>query len=234
MLLGGVQKFSAIDYPGKLSAIVFTIGCNFRCPFCHNPELVLPEQIKDQPIFSEKEFFNFLKERKGLLDGVCITGGEPTVQSDLSNFIQKIKNLGYLVKLDSNGSNPKVLRDLLEKKIVDYLAMDIKSPLEKYSLATGVEINLDDIKESIELVKQFPKYEFRTTVVPDLIQKEDIEAIGHWLKGSSLYTLQQYHQDKTIDPEYEKKEPYSDEIIKSFAQVAKPFFKKVEVKGIME
>ena len=233
MLIGGLQKFSVIDYPGKIVATIFTAGCNFRCPFCHNPELVLPEKIKDQPMFSEEKFFDFLGQRKKLLDGICITGGEPTIHDDLVDFIRQIKEKGYLVKLDSNGSRPEILRQLLKDHLVDYLAMDIKTSKEKYSLGAGVEINLDTIEESIKLVQQFPEYEFRTTVAPNIVEEDDILKVGQWLKGAKLYALQQYHADKTIDPDYEKVEPYPDEVLEKMFQIAQPFFEKVEVRGTL-
>ncbi len=232
MLIGGVQKFSLIDYPGKIVATIFTVGCNFRCPFCHNPELVLTSQIKNQPKFSEIEFFNFLNSRKGFLDGVCITGGEPTIHNDLIDFLKRIKEKGYLVKLDSNGSRPNVLQRLLDNNLVDYLAMDIKTSKDKYSRATGVKIDLDKIEKSIALARQFPKYEFRTTVVPKIVEENDILKISQWLTGSNLYVLQQYHTNKTINSDYEKVLPYSNKTLKKMFEIAQPFFKKVILRGI--
>ncbi|TSA55631.1 anaerobic ribonucleoside-triphosphate reductase activating protein, partial [bacterium] len=134
MLFGGLQKTTLVDYPGKVAATIFTTGCNFRCPYCHNPELVLPELIKKQPKITEKEILDFLKERQKLLEGVCITGGEPTIQSDLIDFIKKVKDLGFLVKLDTNGSCSDVLNSLIERELIDYVAMDIKAPKQKYEL----------------------------------------------------------------------------------------------------
>ena len=134
MLFGGLQKTTLVDYPGKVAATIFTTGCNFRCPYCHNPELVLPELIKKQPKITEKEILDFLKERQKLLEGICITGGEPAIQPDLIDFVKKVKDLGFLIKIDTNGSCPDVLNNLIEEKLIDYVAMDIKAPKEKYEI----------------------------------------------------------------------------------------------------
>jgi pyruvate formate lyase activating enzyme len=195
MLLGGLQKMTLIDYPGKIAATVFTVGCNFRCPFCHNPELVLSSQftvsVDDNSL--EKEFFEFLKTRQNKLDGVCITGGEPTLQSDLVKFISKIKKLGFAVKLDSNGTRPDILKEIFEKKLVDYVAMDIKSDLINYEKVCQVKVDLERIKTSVDLIKNSGvNYEFRTTVVPGLHREKDFEEIVQWLAGSRRYVLQRY------------------------------------------
>ena len=162
---------------------MFLAGCNFRCPWCYSSELVLPEKIKKQPRISEKELFKFLKDKKGLLDGVVLCGGEPSLNNDLPEFIRKIRNLGFSVKLDTNGSNPKMLEELIKKRLVDYIAMDVKAPLglnfqvpsTKYQKATGVKVNLENIKKSIEIIKKSGiDYEFRTTVVPALHTRKDI------------------------------------------------------------
>lgn len=221
MTIGGLQKITLIDYPGKISCTVFCLGCNFRCPFCYNAELVLPEKIKEQSRVDEKEFFNFLKERKGLLEGVVLCGGEPCFCKDLPDFIRKIRKLGYLVKLDTNGSNPKMLKDLIDEKLIDYVAMDIKAPLAqfpisnyqfpKYEKATGTKVDLDKIKKSVEIIKNSGiDYEFRTTVVPGIHTKEDIVEIAKWIGGPKVkYYLQNFRPEKTIDPEYEKCRPFN-------------------------
>ncbi len=201
MLLGGLQKLTLLDYPGKVAATVFTAGCNFRCPFCHNPELVLSSRftvsVGDNTL--EKDFFAFLEKRQGKLDGVCITGGEPTLQNDLIAFITKIKKMGFLVKLDSNGSRPDVLRKLLRRKMVDYLAMDIKSSLPNYDRACNMKVDLERIKLSVDLIKNSGiDYEFRTTVVPGLHQEDDFIEIADWLKGSKRYVLQKYQDSGKI------------------------------------
>ncbi|TSC53635.1 MAG: pyruvate formate lyase activating enzyme [Parcubacteria group bacterium LiPW_39] len=177
MLLGGLQKLTLIDYPGKIAATVFTVGCNFDCPFCHNPELVDPQKIKKQPRIAEKYFFEFLDDRRGMLEGVCITGGEPTLQPDLPDFISQIKNLGFLVKLDTNGTNPTMLEKLLAANLVDFVAMDIKAPLEKYKKVAGKNVSLENIQRSVELTRRAPDYEFRTTVLPALHSRKDILSI---------------------------------------------------------
>jgi len=187
-----------IDYPGKIAATVFTAGCNFRCPFCHNPELVHGSQLivhsDKQNKKLEREFFEFLKTRQGKLDGVCVTGGEPTLQPDLVEFISKIKKLGFAVKLDSNGTRPDVLRELFEKKLVDYVAMDIKSNLANYEKVCETKVDLERIKDSVELIRNSGiDYEFRTTVVPGLHKESDFEEIADWLDGAKKYTIQKYH-----------------------------------------
>ena len=180
----GFNKLTLLDYPGRLACTIFLGHCNFRCPFCHNAGLVLaPEK---EPVIPLEEVLGTLKKRKGILDGVCITGGEPTMSAHLPEFIERIKELGYSVKLDTNGSNPKMLKSLVERKMLDYVAMDIKNSPQKYSMTTGMtQLNLDAIHESVEFLKTgVVDYEFRTTVVKELHQKEDIRMIGKWLSGS--------------------------------------------------
>ncbi|MGC8971837.1 MAG: anaerobic ribonucleoside-triphosphate reductase activating protein, partial [bacterium] len=163
MLIGGLQKFSLIDYPGKISAVIFTKGCNFRCPYCHNPELVI---FDGKDLIEEDYIFSFLREKRGKLDGVVLTGGEPTLQSDLINFLKEIKGLGFFTKLDTNGSNPEVIERLLEEKILDYIAMDIKANLEKYNDVTHSNVDIEKIKKSIDIIMHSGiDYEFRTTIV---------------------------------------------------------------------
>ena len=209
MRIGGFQKFSLIDYPGKICAIVFTQGCNFRCPYCHNPELVKPSLFgKTIP---EEEIFSFLEKRKGKLDAVEITGGEPTLQKDLVDFIQRIKEIGYLVKLDTNGSNPEMLEIIINHGLVDYIAMDIKAPLEKYKEVIHSVINPEKIKRSIRTIMSSNiKYEFRTTVVKSQLSKEDIINIGKLIEGAELYILQKFIPSKTLDPNFLNEKTYSD------------------------
>jgi pyruvate formate lyase activating enzyme len=182
MRIGGFQRFSLIDYPGKVSAVVFTQGCNFRCPYCHNPELVNPE-LFNKPI-SEKKVLSFFEMRRGLIDSVVITGGEPLLQSGLKDFLMHIKKMGYLVKLDTNGSQPQKLKELLTEGLLDYIAMDYKGPLGTYRKIVRVEINPADIKRSIELVTSSDiPYEMRTTVFSGLSKDNLIETM------TELYTL---------------------------------------------
>jgi len=195
MIFGGLQELTLIDYPGKIAATVFTIGCNFRCYYCHNPELVLPEKIKTTKTLSEEDILNFLKGRQGLLQGLCITGGEPTLDNCLLDFIKQVKALNFLVKLDTNGSNSEVLKNLLENKLLDYIAMDIKAPLAKYATVVGAEINPNHIQESIKLIRQSGlEYEFRTTVAPGLTT-QDILDIVPLIEGADNYYLQVFHDN---------------------------------------
>lgn len=191
MLISGLQKLTLLDYPEKTACTVFTYGCSFRCPFCHNALLVTENPCD---IIPEDEVLSFLRKRQGILDGVCITGGEPTNQKDLIPFMRKVKDMGYLLKLDTNGYNPQVLSDILSEGLCDYVAMDIKNALEKYSLTAGTEIDTKKIKKSIELIKEkAPDYEFRTTVVSEFHTETDIENICKSLieKDSKFY-LQQF------------------------------------------
>ncbi len=207
MRLGGLQKTTLIDYPGKVGAIIFTIGCNFRCPYCHNPELV-DETATQIP---EEEIFAFLAKRKGLLDAVTITGGEPTLHDDLVPFIRKIKEMGFLVKLDTNGTNPHVVKQLIDENLVDYIAMDIKSPIEKYSGTVARPVDVERIRESIALLIQGKiGYEFRTTIVKSLLTFDDIRGIGEDIKGAKRYYLQKFVPTKTLNPAFIRKTTYSD------------------------
>jgi len=231
MEIGGLQKLTLIDYPGRLAATVFIIGCDFRCPFCYSPELVLPEKIKNQPRILEKDFFDFLKERKGLLEGVVICGGEPTIHQKLPDFCKKIKKLEYLIKLDTNGSNPEMLKKLINKKLIDYVAMDIKAPKAKYSEAAGVKVNIKKIEESIDILKEGKiDYEFRSTVVPTILEKEDILKIAQWIGPAKKYYLQNFRPEKTINPKFEKIKPYPQEYLLEIQKVISPFFEICQVR----
>lgn len=209
MKIGGFQKFSLLDYPGKISAIVFTQGCNFCCPYCHNPEL-LPLNREAQ--MSQNEVLEFLKTRKGRLDAVVITGGEPTLQPYLLNFISEIKKLGYLVKLDTNGSNPIVLREILEHKLVDYVAMDVKAPLDKYSAYVNAHISTNNVIESIKLIiESNVEHEFRTTVVRSLLSEYDLCEVAKMLKGTKNYIMQKFVPSKVLDEHLLLADTYTDE-----------------------
>lgn len=189
MLIKGLQKLTLLDYPGKMACTVFTAGCNFRCPFCHNASLVT--NIDEERI-SEEEFFSFLQKRKGIIEGVCVTGGEPTLQPDLKDFLKKIKDLGYSVKLDTNGYRPEALKDIVNSGLVDYVAMDIKNSQAKYALTCGLDnLDITKINESVEfLMSGAVDYEFRTTVVKELHTEDDIQDIVSWIKGAKKYFLQ--------------------------------------------
>lgn len=198
MEIHGFNKTTLLDYPGYVAATIFTGSCNFRCPFCHNAGLVLDP--KGQEIISEEEVLTYLQKRKGILDGVCITGGEPTLQPDLKDFIKKIKDLGYLVKLDTNGYRPEVLWELLREDLLDYVAMDIKASRERYALAAGVKnLDLARIEESVGILKSCAiPHEFRTTVVKGIHDIQEFEAIGRWLEGSKAYYLQAFQENENM------------------------------------
>lgn len=237
MEIGGLQKLTLIDFPGRIAATVFLIGCNFKCPWCYSSELVLPEKIKLQPRISEKDFFNFLRERRELLEGVCIGGGEPTINKELSEFIKKIKKLGYLVKLDTNGSNPKMLKKLIDDNLIDYVAMDIKQAqisklkIQNYERAAGVKVDLNKIRKSIEIIKDSGiDYELRTTVVPTVHTKEDIIQIAKEISLAKKYYLQNFLPEKTIDPEFEKIKPYPQEYLLEIQKAISPFFEVCQVR----
>ncbi|OGZ32510.1 MAG: anaerobic ribonucleoside-triphosphate reductase activating protein [Candidatus Portnoybacteria bacterium RIFCSPLOWO2_12_FULL_39_9] len=248
MKIGGLEKLSLIDYPGKIAATVFVAGCGFRCGWCHNSELVLPEKIRNQPEIEEKDLFDFLDFRKGLLEGVCLTGGEPSLYSDLPVFIKKIKQKGFLVKLDTNGSNPKMLKKLLEERLLDFVAMDIKSSPEKYPQAIGMwEAKLptskcgklsfphlsDNIQKSVDLIRQSKiDYEFRSTIIPGLIDKKEIKKIGQWIRGAKCFALQQFRPEKTLDKAFQKIRPYSENKLKALVKIINPYVEKTVLRGI--
>ena len=214
MTFGGLEKFTLIDYPGKIACVAYTIGCNFRCPYCHNPELV-DETV--QMRITEKEFFDFLGERTHMLQGVVITGGEPTMHGDLPAVMERTKSLGYLVKLDTNGTNPVMLHQVVEAGIVDYVAMDIKSPLRKYSATVARPVDIDAIQSSIDFLLSSPvEYEFRTTVIKGMHAPEDIEEIGKEIKGAQRYFLQKFIPTKILNPQFIKKTTYSDKEFEGF------------------
>ncbi|MFA5088437.1 MAG: anaerobic ribonucleoside-triphosphate reductase activating protein [Candidatus Omnitrophota bacterium] len=186
-----MQKFSLIDYPGKASAVVFAQGCNFRCPFCHNPELVFPEAFS--ACLSLDEVLAFLEERAGRLDGVVVTGGEPTLQQGLINFLALVKRLGYFIKVDTNGSRPHVLREVIRLKLVDYLAMDIKAPLAKYPAVAGTEVSLGDIQESIGIIRDSGlEHQFRTTFYKPLLDEDDLAGARELAGGEKDFCVQEY------------------------------------------
>jgi pyruvate formate lyase activating enzyme len=230
LAIGGLQEITLIDYPGRLAATVFLIGCNFKCPFCYSRELVLPELIKKQPRLSGKKFFAFLKEKQGLLQGVVVCGGEPTIHGDLPEFIKKIKDLGFLVKLDTNGSNPEMLEKLIKEKLVDYFAMDVKH-CSQYDKATGIKADLAKIKKSVEIIKNSGvDYEFRTTVVPTIHTKEDIVVIAKFLGPAKKYYLQNFRSEKTIDPKFLQIKPYSDEYLLEIKKSIASFFETCAIR----
>lgn len=198
MYFCGINKTTLLDYPGHVAATVFTGGCNMRCPFCQNSSLVLDPV--GQPTVSQREVLDFLEKRKGILEGVCITGGEPTLQEGLEEFIRRVRELGCLVKLDTNGYRPQALRRLLEEGLLDYVAVDIKASRERYGVACGLpDVKLPLIEESVELLKHSSiDYEFRTTVVRGIHSPEEFTAIGQWLQGCRAYYLQSYRDSEEV------------------------------------
>lgn len=221
MTFGGLEKFTLIDYPGVPACVLYTVGCNFRCPYCHNPELV-DETVETR--LSEREVFDFLKERTKALGGVVITGGEPTMHTELPGVLASIKKLGYKVKLDSNGTNPAMLKKLVREKLVDYVAMDIKSPLARYSEVVARPVDLAAVRESIDFLLTAPvEYEFRTTIIKSLLSPEDIEEIGKEIKGAKKYYLQKFIPVKILNPQFKRKTTYSDEEFEMLRQKIQPY-----------
>jgi pyruvate formate lyase activating enzyme len=199
VVIGGFQKFSLADFPGKISAIVFTRGCNFRCPYCHNPELVDPARYT--PEIPQEEVLRFLGSRRGQLQGVVVTGGEPTLHDDLPVFVARIRELGFAVKLDTNGSNPDVLQGLIRDSLLDYVAMDIKAPLAAYPRIAGAPIRAEDIERSVHLVigSGLP-HEFRTTYEGSLLSTQDMAAIAEMVRGCAHFVVQGFRPSGALDP----------------------------------
>lgn len=238
MLIQGLQKLTLLDYPEKVACTIFTGGCNFRCPFCHNASLVV-DRGNLQPImsrkngeYSEEEIMEFLKKRKGILDGVCITGGEPLLQKNLEEFIGRIKELGFLVKLDTNGSFPGRLKAMVQSGLIDYVAMDIKNSREKYGETIGIEgYDTAPVEESVRfLMESGIPYEFRTTVVKEFHDRFSIRAIGEWIAGAPKYYLQQFvDSGDVICPGLHACEP---EELAVWREILRPFAGQVEVRGV--
>lgn len=233
MIISGLQKTSFIDYPDKIAAVVFTRGCDFRCAYCHNPELVDPGQFYPEKPMSE--IMDFFRRRQGVLEGVVITGGEPTLYPDLPEFIKALKKLGYLIKLDTNGTNFPMLEMLVKKQQVDYVAMDIKQALEKYSRITPVTPKLlAQVKQSLEFLLTKPvAYEFRTTILPKFFIKEDFTRIGKLIKGAEYYYLQQFRPQLTLDPALKDAHSFSEEDLESFKKLLQRYVAHCEIRGII-
>jgi len=236
MLIGGLEKLSLIDYPDHLAAIVFTQGCNFRCQFCYNPMLVLPNGkkgiVQKDHLIPEKDLFAFLLSRVSKLDGVVITGGEPTLHQDLPEFIIKIRKLGYKIKLDTNGTNPEMVKDLLDEQLLDYLAMDFKAPKEKYELVVGVPIDFSKIAKSVKIIKasNLP-HEFRTTIAPNLLNQADILVMAEFLAGDSRWYLQEFQSDKELVNEALEGSPmYTRRDLQEMADAARKYVKNCRVR----
>jgi len=230
MIIGGLQKTSLIDFPGKVSCVCFVSGCNFRCPYCHNPDLV---HHPGRSFVDEDTFLGFIRERQGFLDGVVISGGEPTLQKDLPAFVSLIKREGYAVKLDTNGSQPRMIQELMEKNLLDYVAMDIKTDPPLYPQFFNREIDLDSIRSSIRLIMASGvPYEFRTTCVRPFVDAETMETIGRLIQGCSLYVLQPFRQKRVLQPDFfeNRKAGYDQEEMMQLKTIAEPWVEKCIVR----
>lgn len=238
MQIHGLQKMTLLDFPGNVACTIFLGGCDFRCPYCHNFELV---DGSAEPIMDEGELFSFLEKRKGVLDGVCITGGEPCLRQDLPDFIRRIKALGYKIKLDTNGAHPDMVKELMDAQLIDYVAMDIKNCPEKYAITAGLtkRANSDLNKRfSIEAVEQTASlllegridYEFRTTVVERYHTEADFHEIGKWITGAKKYFLQQYVPRDTV-PDCTLTAP-SRETMEKFIKIVRQYVPSAELRGL--
>ena len=228
-MIKGLQTLTLLDYPGKVACTVFTGGCNFRCPFCHNGGIVLNPGA--EPSIPEEKVFDLLKKRRGVLEGVCITGGEPTLWKGLWDFAKEIKAMGYSVKLDTNGTNPELMHKLILAGVVDYVAMDVKNSPDKYAETIGVKgFNLQPVKDSVRLLMQGTAgYEFRTTVVKGMHTPQDIVEIGKWIQGAQKYFIQPYRDsDLVIDRSCER---HSDEELGALLAAAREYVPAAELRG---
>jgi pyruvate formate lyase activating enzyme len=236
MLIKGLQKLTLLDYPGKIACTVFLGGCNFRCPFCHNGSLVLPERMGET--MAMEDFFAFLDSRRGRLQGVCVSGGEPTLQADLPEFLSEIKARGFAVKLDTNGTNPEMLFSLINDGLVDYVAMDVKNSPKKYLQTTGLNAEcrmqnselIDRVRESASLLMQGRvDFEFRTTLMKELHTEEDIRAIGEWLRGNEKLFLQTYRDEGDLI--VGGFTPFAKEETERLLQIVKLYLPNAEIRG---
>ena len=230
MIIHVLQKLTLLDYPDKVACTVFTAGCNFRCPFCHNASLVLPEQFS--AAIDENDIISFLKKRKGVLDAVCITGGEPLLQPDILEFIKKIKNIGYLVKLDTNGSFPDKLKEIVSSGVIDYVAMDIKNSEKNYAKTCGLEkFDFDSIKRSVDFLLSGPTgYEFRTTAVREFHNEQAFRDITTLISGAENYFIQNYIDSG--DTVGEKCSGFTEKELSSFVDIVRPYVKNISTRGI--
>jgi len=242
MLIGGVQELTTLDFPGRLAAVVFTLGCNFRCGYCHNPQFVECQGETLTSRIPEEVFFKFLEKRKGKLEGVCISGGEPTLQPDILEFARKIKNMGFLVKLDTNGTMSGLLEKMIAEKVVDFFAMDIKTSLSRYGeiintfprsskSGVGEDLLINEVKKSKEIIQNSGlPYEFRTTAVKGKHTKEVFEEIGEWLKGAETYFIQNFRNKKTLAEEYKNEEGFSEKELAEFKKLMGKYVKNCEIR----
>ncbi len=231
MQISGLQKLTLLDYPGTVACTIFTAGCNFRCPFCHNAMLVLPEQIEEASL-SEDEVLSFLRKRQGVLEGVAVTGGEPLLHADMPQLLKKIKDLGYKIKLDTNGSNPKLLREIVQAGLVDRVAMDIKNSPESYPETVGCKVDMAAIEESKNfLLSGVIDYEFRTTVVKGIHTEESLVEAAKWIAGAKEYYLQQFKDSgNLIKPD--ELSAFDEKEMHALADAVREFVPAVEVRGV--
>ena len=229
MKLHGLQKMTLLDFPGRVACTVFLGGCDFRCPFCHNFELV---DGTEPPVMEDTEFFDFLESRKGLLDGVAVTGGEPCLHRDLPAFLERVRAMGFATTLDTAGYHPDLLKELLDRGLLDYIAMDIKNAPEKYAVTCGVEtVDLEKVRASIKLIMESGvPYEFRTTVVKELHEPEDFLSIGALIEGAEKYFLQQFTDRETVP--FDGLHAPAPEELDRYAALVAPFVKNAEVRGV--
>ncbi len=233
MIFGGFQKSSLIEYPGKISAVVFTIGCNFRCPFCQNYRLVIPEKYP-QDVYSEDDILKYLQKKKNLIDALSITGGEPTLHNEeLIRFMRMVKKIGLLLQLETNGTNPEFIEKAISEGLIDYVAMDIKGPLDKYPALTGIKkVNIHNIIKSVNIIlNQAPDYEFRTTFVP-LLKIADFHKIGKLIKGAKKYIIQKFEKQDVLSPQMflGMKEPTKQEALQA-AEIVKEYVSEAIIRG---
>lgn len=227
----GLEKFASKDFPGFISSTVFLGECNFRCPYCDNSDLVLrPQTLPTIPL---DVFINYLDSRKNWLEAICLSGGEPLLHKDLEELLSLVKERELLVKIDTNGSFPAKLERLINDKLIDYVAMDVKAPLERYQEVTKVKVKVEEIEESIEIIKNSHlDYMFRITVVPGLIGSEDIDKIGQMLRGSKIFQLQQFSPKTTLESDFLQRKPYESHVFQELVEIAKPYFGEIKVEGI--
>ncbi len=232
--VAGLQKLSLVDYPGHICAILFLQGCNMRCPFCHNAVLV-PCEYEDDQVYAQRweEVLDYLSHRRTFLEGVCITGGEPTLHKDLPNAIQELRSLGYKVKLDTNGTNPGMVEVLLREGQVDYIAMDVKTSLGRYGeLGIKNPATIEKIRDTIRIIMNLaPEYEFRTTVVPGFVEEDDIVEIVREISGARRYVLQAYRPEYVLDPDKAPTSIVGPEKIRRFVEIASPYVGEILVRG---
>jgi pyruvate formate lyase activating enzyme len=230
MIIAGFQKLSLVDFPGALSSVIFVQGCNFKCGFCQNPGLVGRDKKTE---VSETEILEFLSSRKKIIDGVVITGGEPCIYGDLPELIRKLKEKTFRTKLDTNGSNPELLEKIIREKILDYVALDLKTSPERYDLVADSPDVFKEVAKSIAIIKNSGVlYEFRTTCVPGVVGEEEIKKLGELAKGAKKYCLQQFRNQVTFDPAFRQAKPYTKEVLENFKNILAKYAEKVEIRGI--